>query len=48
MLAARNVGRNPVYMNVDGDEIDLAMKGFDTDQTSLFGEKKQTRGKTWI
>ena len=40
MLAARNVGRNPVYMNVDRDEIDLAMKGFDTDQTSFFWIKK--------
>ena len=48
MLATRNVGRKSVYMNVDGDEIYRTMKGFDTDQTSLFGEKKQTRSKTWV
>ena len=37
MLAARNAEGNPVYMNVDRDEMNLAMNGFDTDQTSFFG-----------
>ena len=45
MLAARNVGRNPVCVDADRDEIDLVMKEFDADQTSLFGEKKQTGGE---
>ena len=40
MLAARNVEGNPVYMNVDWDEMNLDMKGFDTDQTSFFWIKK--------